>query len=408
VSANILDQSRIARRGRISCLFLLPFAVLLASAPAFAADPAPPAPVTLPNGGVAVGGTAKINLFEAKAIPVDATASNVNDAREQAFTDGRIAALQVVLARLVAKGDLAKVPQVSANDVIEMVQEFSVSNERTSAVRYLADLTVRFSAEAVRQLLHGAHVPFSEVVSRPMVLLPVYTEGGTGVWDNVSPWRDAFVHLQDVDGLVPLVLPAGDAEDAHLTNAQVSARDTNALAALAARYDAAGVVIATARGGAGSDVQITLTEVRGLAAPADTVLSSPAGASREESLATAAKAAVEAISDSWKRQSKVEARQVVLLTALATIDDIKEWIKINEALKNVPLLRADLQAITRDRAQVNLHYEGDLGKLEQAFAQQGLVAEQDGAVWMLSLPHQGIASPTTPSQTAPSQGAPAK
>jgi hypothetical protein len=399
VSANILDQSRIARRGRISPLFLL-FAVFLASAPAFAADPAPAAPVALPNGGFAVGGTGKINLFEARAVPVDVTAANVTDARERAFTDGRIAALQVVLARLAAHGDVGKVPPVAANDVIEMVQEFSISNERTSAVRYLADLTVRFNAESVRRLLRNAHVPFSEVVSRPLVVLPIDTEGGAGVWDSSNPWRDAFLRLQNLDTLVPLVMPAGDAEDSRLTMAEINARDTTALNAFAARYDAAGVVIAKASGGNGSDVQITLTEVRGLAAPTDVVLSSPAGASRDDSLTAAAKAAADAISDGWKRQSRMEARPSVQLTALATIADLKEWIKIRDALKEVPLLKTDLQAITRDRAQLNLRYEGDAAKLELAFAQQGLVATDDGGVWMISLPHQAAA--------APAQGAPAQ
>ena len=67
------------------------------------------------------------------------------------------------------------------------------------------------------------------------------------------------------------------------------------------------------------------------------------------------------------------------------------WNQAREALKNVPLLKTDLQAITRDRAQLNLHYDGDAARLDLAFAQQGLVATQDGSVWMISLPHQQAA-----------------
>jgi hypothetical protein len=395
VSANILEQSRFASRGQFARFFLL-LLVLTASVPAFAADPVPPpAPVALPNGGFGVGGGTKINLFEARAVPVDATAGSVTEAREKAFTEGRVAALGVVVARLVPKGDVAKVPQVSANDVIEMVQEFSVANEKTSAVRYLADLTVRFSPEAVRRLLRNARVPFSEVVSKPMVLLPIYGDGG--VWDNANPWREAFLRLENVDGLVPLILPAGDSRDAGLTAAQVNDRDVAALTALASRYGAAGVVIAKASGS--GDIQITLTEVRGLAPPTDTVLSSPGGgATREDTLATAAKAAVEAISDGWKHQSHAEARQATQLTALASLTDIRDWIRIRDAMKDMPLVsKMDLQAITRDRAQISLRYEGDLTKLPQAFAQQGLVASEDGGVWMISLPGKGPQPQAAPS-----------
>jgi len=56
-------------------------------------------------------------------------------------------------------------------------------------------------------------------------------------------------------------------------------------------------------------------------------------------------------------------------------------------LKGVPLVQGvDLQAMTRDRAQISLRYAGDPATMSAAFAQQGLVATQQGNVWMLNLP----------------------
>jgi len=236
-----------------------------------------------------------------------------------------------------------------------------------------------------------------------MVLLPIYADSAGAppvVWGSANPWREAFLNLESADGLVPLILPAGDAQDAQLRPEQINARDTTALNDFAARYEANGVIIAKATGGvAGPDVQITLTEVRGVAEPTDTVLTSPApvGQDRAANLAAAAAVAVDAVSDAWKRQSRVEVKRMVQLTALATVSDIREWVKIRDGLRNVALVdRVELQAITRDRAQLTLRYGGDPARLPQAFAQQGVIAVEDGGVWMLSLPRQSAPVLTQP------------
>jgi len=162
------------------------------------------------------------------------------------------------------------------------------------------------------------------------------------------------------------------------------------------RYGAGGVVIAKATvNGSGDPVQIVLTEVRGLASPTDTVMSTPttAGQSREDMLAAAAGAVIDGVSDNWKRQSRVSARDSVVVTALVSLTDLKDWVQTKEALRNVPMMeKVELQAMTRDRAQVTLRYGGDPSTLGLALAQQGLVATQQGGVWMLSLPRAAAAA----------------
>jgi hypothetical protein len=345
----------------------------------------------LPAGATYVGG-GRPDLFQAR-VPVDVTAGSVTEAREKAFTDGRIAALQVVMRRLVSQADVARLPQPPANDVINMALEFSLANEHTSAVRYLADMTVRFNANAVRNLLRAAHIPFTEAVSRPMVVLPLYAESAgapTQMWQAGNPWRDAFAHLRDADGLVPLILPAGDAEDAHLTLEQVQNRDATALGTLAGRYDAGGVVIAKAVGGApGVPVQLTITQVRGIAPPTDIVASSAgAGATRDEVLGAAAAAVLDAVGDAWKREGRVDAaHDASQVTVLATITQLKDWLTISTALHSIALVdRVDLQALTRDRAQVSVNYRGEPDKFGASLAQQGLTGTLQDGVWIVALP----------------------
>jgi hypothetical protein len=167
LGANILNHLRIARRRRLWAASAVGFALALLAGPVLAQ-----AQTGLPVGAVYIGSSGRPDLFAAH-VSVDVTATTVTEARERAFTDGRINALRVVLLRLVSQADVARLPQPAADDVIQMVLEFSLANEHTSAVRYLADMTVRFNPTAVRALLRAAHVSFTEAVSRPMVLLPL-------------------------------------------------------------------------------------------------------------------------------------------------------------------------------------------------------------------------------------------
>ena len=49
----------------------------------------------------------------------------------------------------------------------------------------------------------------------------------------------------------------------------------------------------------------------------------------------------------------------------------------------MPLIeRIDLQAITRERAQLTLRYAGDQARLQTALAEQDLALNQQGGVWI--------------------------
>ena len=52
------------------------------------------------------------DIFVAESVPVDVTAASVTEARERGLTQGRIDGLRQVLERLVAREDMARVPQL--------------------------------------------------------------------------------------------------------------------------------------------------------------------------------------------------------------------------------------------------------------------------------------------------------
>ncbi len=169
-------------------------------------------------------------------------------AREAARIDGQRRAFRMLLERLTIAADHPRLPRVGDQQLTDMVRDFEVASERSSAVRYLATYTFRFRPDAVRTLLRDAGIPFAETVSKPVIVLAVLRrDDRTLLWDDPNPWRAAWSARAGAGGLVPLVVPSGDAADgAAIDPDQALAADRAALGRIAARYGGGDVLIAAA------------------------------------------------------------------------------------------------------------------------------------------------------------------
>ena len=66
------------------------------------------------------------------------------------------------------------------------------------------------------------------------------------------------------------------------------------------------------------------------------------------------------------------------------IESLKDWLTVRDRLTGVPLIeRVDLQAITRDRAQVTLYFSGERDQLRLAMSQRDLSLTQQSGVWVI-------------------------
>lgn len=324
------------------------------------------------------------DVYVADNVPVDVTAPTVTDARERALVQARVNGLRKVVERLVAPGDLSRVPTLTSTQVIDMVRDFSIANERTSAVRYIADLTVRFNPEAVRRLLRDADIPFAETMSKPLVVVPLLRtqDGKTLLWEEGNPWRAAWTKTASVNGLVPIYVPNGEPKDLALTLDQAMNKDAGALATLANAYDAGGALVALAAM-EGPAIRLTLDVVRTGGEP-EQLTATATAVPREELLVTAARTAVGAVENSWRALNTVSFGSVAQITALVPIENLKDWLTVRERLTGVPLIqRIDLQAITRDRAQVTLYFAGERDQLRLAMSQRDLSLTQANGVWVI-------------------------
>jgi hypothetical protein len=318
------------------------------------------------------------DAFTVTGIEVDVSAANVAQAREQALAEAPRLGFRKLLERLVV-GDPGR---LAALDGRQYVRDVSVEQERASAVRYLATLTVRYNPVAVRKLLRESGLKFTEPRLRPVVVVPLLRGAGGALparWDEPNPWRAAWTNAGEAitGGLVPLVVAAlpANADPAALPPPErLAAGDPQWLGYLGARFRSGDVVVAVATPTASGGVEVALTGI-GLPRPFD--LRTYGG---EAGFDAALRAAVADIDQGFETQQRQQntlsydhpATQAVV----APLSGLSDWLSLRDRLGRVPQVRRwELVSLSRDEAALTLHTIGEAEQVRAALAAAGLTLE---------------------------------
>jgi hypothetical protein len=341
------------------------------------------------------------DLFTVRGIPIDATADDAVTARRQALEQGQQEGLDRLLRRLVPASEHHRLPEIAGRSVEPYVQNFEIADEQLSNTRYLANLTVGFAPNQIRDLLQAERLPFAEVASTPIVMLPLYQDQtGARIWPEANPWWQAWADQLDSQRLLRLMMPLGDLEDSTaLSVEQALAGDEAAMLKVAERYDAADVllVIAEPLNGPGGDtltsstvalpISLQLT-VRRIGAVSQTngpmeFVGSP-GQSLEEVLRAAVTNLQNSLDEEWKSANLLRLDQGGLMFLEIPISNLRNWAEISRNLESLPeVSQVDVQTFARELVQAQIYYVGDQTGFERALDELGLALSREGDSWLL-------------------------
>ncbi len=351
---------------------------------------------------------ADADLFTVRAVPVDATAETAPAARDRAIAEGRRLAYRRLVARLVPAAEAARVPDPTDSELQRMVLGFEVANERSSTVRWIAELTVAFDPEAFRARLRATGAPYSETRSLPVLVIPLYETGGeTVLWKEPNPWREAWYELPPQGGLVPFVVPYGDVADIRdLSPDQAVAGDVQALTRIAGRYGARDAIIARARPRAGGAVELSVQRLGPSGTDSTMVESVSAAADLKESkrLAPAVLRTVDLVEAAWKQENLIRPGFETLVTATVPLDSLQRWLTVREALDALRIVaRYEVVQLMRREALVDVWINGGPEQFRVALAQRDLELLPGAGDYVIK--HRGqpmpVADPDTVIVTAP-------
>ncbi len=322
---------------------------------------------------------AKADVYTVSGVYVDATAQNAALAREQALADAQVLAAQQLFERLTLPQDRFSLPDIDADIAQGMVRGLEIEQEQYSGRRYLAQVAVSFSPNAVRRLLRGSGTPFVDSRARPIVVVPVWLEDTArpALWVD-NPWLTAWTKGDEAAALVPLLTPVGDIEDiAALTPNAAAGVNQDALVTLAARYGADRALVARAEPTAqGAAARLTLVDANGSIANLGTVSAGGLdGLVRETS---------QVLQTEWKQLTVVRDDTVRTATLRTQHASFQEWRRLRDAIGGAGLIgTARLDTLSAREATFEIQYRGGFDQLVLELTERGVAVSidpEDGAI----------------------------
>ena len=178
-------------------------------------------------------------------IDVDVSAPNPEAARMAAYRIAQRKAWPLLWSRLTGN-PAAAAPRLSDGQLDAMVSGIESQGERFSMTRYIARLGVVFDRSRASDYFGDMA---GRLQSPPMLLLPVYSDGGVRMLYQVkTPWRAAWQRYRENVTPIDYIVASGSAGDnVVLTGWQVSRPDRPTWRNILNRFDAVDVLSAEAR-----------------------------------------------------------------------------------------------------------------------------------------------------------------
>lgn len=354
-----------------------------------------------------VGGAAaaEIDPYTIHDISVDEMAATVPQAQSLAVQTGQRRAFDTLLRRLVPVDHQLQLPTVDDETLTAMIASYQVANERTSAQRYLADLTFEFKRADVRSFLRTHGLPFSEAVGRPILILPVFREGNRSfLWEEPNPWRAGWVDVIDFGIrpteplalkdkwaqrlLQPIILPAGDFTDIKaITADEAIAMVDTSITAIQDIYGTAGAVMyqASFRTDAKGTLFLDISRQRS-GQLSTTVIETYKGSDDPDLLMQSAIFdLVGKLQEEWKQANIIDFSVENTVAVSTKLSGLKEWLTIQEKVKSLPAVSAiRVKDLSVTEAFWHITFLGDIGQLTTSLAQRSLQLVDNDGYWTLN------------------------
>lgn len=325
------------------------------------------------------------NTYTVTDVDVDVNAADAVQARQLGIAEARRKAAKMLVERVVAPEERARVAIPGDAALEGMVRGVEFVRERSAPGRYIATLNVVFQPEAVKAWLGESGAKAADTVSRPALVIPLW-KGAAGVepLDDRNAWREAWRTLDTSGSAVPVTVLRGDQLDQNAVTAeQLFVGDVSALARLNERYKAPTIVVAIVEG----DKESGPLAVSGLrydtqtGARSEIPKTTVAGAGQ---LGEAAKQVHAKLDEQWRSVATVRRDSQDAIDVYVPIRALGDWVQVRQRLGAVPALKSVVvRNLEADRAELRLEYFGTTDELQRTLASAGLVLDKDADKWRL-------------------------
>lgn len=337
------------------------------------------------------GAFAQDEIYTVENVEVDVTADNAVQAREKAMEEAQVKAYQMLAEKLLPPEEFEVFEMPDSATISSLIQDFEVTNEQLSAVRYKGVFTVRFRPGAMRSRLAAGGTSYVEDVAREasLLVLPFYQYGSRmTLWEPSNEWMKAWVRPQEDEAGSLTIVPMGDLLDvSQVRDDQALTYAPEMMKRMMGRYDAeeAAILIATPKetGTAGAGDEALSLDIRmyeaGESGPEymrSVSLDSLPEEDRQAFYDRSVREVRSLLRGNWKQKRVITPAQIQFFQARVHFASVQEWVKAKNILDRLPGMQTILiKGLKPKQAEVQLQYAGDEDHLRQALQRAGIAMQ---------------------------------
>lgn len=313
-------------------------------------------------------------------VSVDVTDASASDAQRRAMSEAYRAAVSAVAKKITTSEGVERFASMTDEQLMNFIKEVSVVNEKSSAVRYMANLKVVLNEDIMAQYMKEREIPLMNRINEKVLIIPVFREFSSDtpqLWESTNLWKQAWDKGYSGSGVNLVVLPTSGANYAIMDGEKASIMDGEALDKLLringaddvyvldAVYDGIEGLIIHAKSYNGDNFTIRVEGPR-----------SSGMELFDKAVPMVRKELEDRISKQNMDKTEIENKVVILFE----YSQLSEWVRAENILKQINLINElEVQAIGNGKVQFKMSYVGALDKiLQQLRANSYQLIEHNG------------------------------
>lgn len=320
-------------------------------------------------------------------VNVDVTDVNAAQAREKAMVAANRKAFETVVRKLTTSQGSSSLLRLSDDKIINFIKEVSVVSEKSSNVRYLADLKVTVSEPILKAYMNEKDIQSVVAAASKVVVIPVFREFEADrplLWEDNNIWRKAWENKAPRNSLVKInSIPLTDISRAEIDADKALAFDAQALQEVALNNNASDVYVADAVYDGIDGLKVKLYSLK--SSNAGEILIVPGDRNMSDDLFARA---IDEVSS--KIENKVKAANIAESQLMSSIEvvynfnSISEWIRTEKSLRTIAYVRnIQVEAMGAGKVQFKLEFVGSDDKVWAALRNKGFNLKDYGGFYLL-------------------------
>lgn len=320
-------------------------------------------------------------------VSVDVTDANASKAREKAMLAANRKAFETVVRKLTTSQGTSALLGMSDDQIVNFIKEVSVISEKSSNVRYIANLKVTVSEPVLNAYMREKEINSVVAAASKIVVVPVFREFSSDrplLWEDNNVWRKAWESAAPRNSLVKISsLPLNDISMAGINAEKALAYDLPALQEVALNNNANDVYVADAVYDGIDGLKVRLFSMK--SNNAEETVNVPGDRNQSDELFARGIDEVSAVIENKVKAAGIaESQMANSIEVVFNFRNISEWVRVEKQLKSIAYIRGlQVEAMGSGKVQFKLEFAGSDDKIWGALRSKGFNLKDYGDFYLL-------------------------